>query len=365
MTLIVGMPVSLTGQFQYQGHQSLAGLQAWAQDSNSKFPNSFKVIHYDDASDSSTVREVTRRLIVEDQVDILIGPYSSVLTSAAAQVAEEHGKLLWNQGGASDNVYNQGYRWTVGILAPANRYLTGLLPMVRQTDPSATTVALIRASTGEFPRAMCAGVTNTSADCGFRTVLEVEFEASADDFTDPLDAVIAAEADVVVIVGRVHNDIRIASQLAETGFHGGVVVVVAAGIQRFQDELGKLSNRFVGPSQWEPGGQAVPDFGPTSEEVIATLKRSGHQSVDYPMAQAYAAGLVVQRCIEEARNAGNDALREAAAKLRFSTFYGNYQIDETGRQVGRETMLVQWQDGQKNIVWPRPSAQAELAYPWR
>ena len=94
MTLIVGMPVSLSGQFQYQGHQALAGLQAWAQDSNSKFPNSFKVIHYDDASDSSTVREVTLRLIVEDHVDILIGPYSSVLTSAAAQVAEEHGKLL-------------------------------------------------------------------------------------------------------------------------------------------------------------------------------------------------------------------------------------------------------------------------------
>ena len=89
------------------------------------------------------------------------------------------------------------------------------------------------------------------------------------------------------------------------------------------------------------------------------------QYVDYPMAQAYAAGLVVQRCIEEASNADNDALRDAAAKLRFSTFYGNYQIDESGRQVGRETMLVQWQDGQKNIVWPRRSAQVELAYPWR
>ena len=369
MALIVGMPASLTGQFQVQGRQALAGLQAWAKDANSKSPNSFQVVYYDDASDRSAVCEVTRRLIVEDHVDILIGPYSSVLTSTAALVAEEHGKLLWNQGGASDNVYHQGYRWTVGILTPANRYLMGLLPMVRQADSSATTVALIRASTGEFPRTVCAGVTETSADFGFKTILEVEFEASADDFTDSLAAVIAAKADVVVIVGRVQNDIRIARQLAETGLHGGVVVAVAAGIQGFQDELRSLADRFVGPSQWEPGGLATPDFGPTSIEVIASLKRSGHQHVDYPMAQAYAAGLVVQRCLEEVGNADDYTLREAAGRLRFSTFYGNFQIDETGRQIGRETMLVQWQDGQKNIVWPRFSAQAsgqtELAYPWR
>ncbi len=84
MTLNVGMPVSLTGQFQLQGCQALAGLQAWAKDVNSKSPNSLQVVHYDDASDRSMVREVTRRLIVEDHVDILIGPYSSVLTCSGS-----------------------------------------------------------------------------------------------------------------------------------------------------------------------------------------------------------------------------------------------------------------------------------------
>ena len=109
------MPASLTGQFKSQGRQGLAGLQAWARDANAKTSNSFHVVHYDDASDQSTVREITRRLIVEDRVDILIGPYSSVLTFSAAEGAEQHGKLLWNQGGASDDVYRQGYRWAVGI----------------------------------------------------------------------------------------------------------------------------------------------------------------------------------------------------------------------------------------------------------
>ena len=144
------------------------------------------------------------------------------------------------------------------------------------------------------------------------------------------------------------------------------LVAVAAGIQAFQDSLGGLADRFIGPSQWEPEVRYQQDFGPTAEQVISSLRRDGHQHVDYPMAQAYAAGLVVQRCLEEAGSADDQALRDAAARLRFSTFYGDFQIDaETGRQTGRETLLVQWQDGRKVIVWPPSLAQGRLVYPWR
>lgn len=360
------MPASLSGQFQAQGRQALAGLQAWAQDANNGSSDSFRVLHYDDASDPSTVREVTRRLIVDDRVDILIGPYSSVLTSAAAQVAEGHGKLLWNQGGASDDVYRQEYHWLVGILTPASRYLTGLLPMVRQADPSAANVALVKASTGEFPKAVCAGVAESAEDLGFRTVVDTEFEASAGDFSAALDELKNSRPDVVVLVGRVRNDLRLARQLADSGINAGTVVAVAAGIQRFQIDLGSRADRFVGPSQWEPEAGREPEFGPTNEQVVASLARDGHQNVDYPMAQAYAAGVVVQRCLEEAGSADSQALRNAAAGLKFSTFFGNFQIDgETGRQIGRETLLVQWQKGRKVVVWPPRSAQGGLVYPWR
>ena len=360
------MPVSLSGQFRAQGRQALAGLQAWARDANSKTPNSFSVLHYDDASDPSTVRAVTRRLIADDRVDILIGPYSSVLTSAAAQVAEAHGKLLWNQGGASDDVYRQGYQWTVGILTPASRYLRGLLPLLRRADPSAGTVALVSASTGEFPKAVCSGVSEAARNLGFRTVLATEFAASAGDFSAVVDEIKSAGPDVVVIVGRVENDLRLARQLADSGLNAGAVVAVAAGIQGFKENLGSLADRFVGPSQWEPEAQYTPDFGPTGSQVIASLRRDGHLHVDYPMAQAYAAGVVVQRCLQEAGSADSQALREAASELEFSTFYGRFKIDgETGRQIGRETLLVQWQEERKVIVWPPHLAQGELVYPWR
>jgi branched-chain amino acid transport system substrate-binding protein len=360
------MPVSLSGQFQAQGRQALAGLKAWVRDANLQDSGSFTLAHYDDGSERSTVEEITQRLIVNDHVDILIGPYSSVLTSAAAGVAESLGKLLWNQGGASDDVYRRGNRWIVGVLTSASHYLAGLLPLVREADPSASKVALVRAATGEFPQSVCSGVADAAEGLGFNICLTSEFAASTDDFTPVLKKLRAAWPDVVVIVGRVRSDLQLARQLAESDIGAGVVVAVAAGIQGFHTELGSLADRFVGPSQWELEAQGVPDFGPTGEQVVASLARDGHQQVDYPTAQAYAAGLVVQRCLAEAGSADDAALREAASSLRFSTFYGDFEIDrETGRQVGRGTLLVQWQEGRKVIVWPPERAQRALVYPWR
>jgi ABC-type branched-subunit amino acid transport system substrate-binding protein len=238
--------------------------------------------------------------------------------------------------------------------------------LVRQADPNAGTVALVRAIPGEFPKAVCSGVADAAEGLGFKTVLDIEFEAATDDFSGVVAELKAAQPEVIVVVGRVQNDLRLARSLAESGIQAGTVVAVAAGIQGFSDDLGNLAERYIGPSQWEPGTNFEPDFGPSSQQVMASLSRDGEPHVDYPMAQAYAAGLVVQRCLAEAGSADNQALREAAARLSFSTFYGDFQIHgDTGRQIGRETLLVQWQAGRKVIVWPPQLAQEALAYPWR
>ena len=366
VTLTVGMPVSLSGQFQVQGRQTLAGLEAWARDVNRQYPGSVQIVHHDDTSDRSTVKDVTRHLIVNDQVDILIGPYSSVLTSAAAEVSEAHSMLLWNQGGASDDVYNRGYRWIVGVLTPASRYLAGLLPLVRNANSTASTIALVRASTGEFPQGVCSGVAESAEGQGFEIVLSTKFSASAENFASAVDELKSANPDVIVIAGRVRNDLNIADQLVASGIGAGAVVAVAAGIQQFKDHLGVSADRFVGPSQWEAVSNCEPDFGPSVERVVASLKNGRLQHIDYPMAQAYAAGLVVERCLLEANSCDSSVLRKAATTLRFSTFYGNFEIDgQTGRQVGRETLLVQWQQGRKMVVWPPDQARAALVYPWR
>ena len=158
--LKVGISASLSGQFQVQGRQALAGLQAWAADvsraggialDNSGPKAQVSVVHHDDSSKPDRAKQVTERLIRQDKVDLLFGPYSGVLTRAAAEVAESRQRLIWNQGGATDDIYQQGYRWVVGILTPASQYLTGLLPLIRDADPEAASVGILRAADRRFP----------------------------------------------------------------------------------------------------------------------------------------------------------------------------------------------------------------------
>ncbi len=387
--LKAGIPVSLSGQFQVQGRQALAGLQAWARDVNASGGVwvqglgerlTVTVRHYDDGSRSDLARRATQRLISEDQVDLLFGPYSSVLTRAAAEVANENDCLLWNQGGASDSIHRQGNPWVVGILSPASEYLARLPLLVRKADPKACRLAIIRAATGAFPRAVSDGMEKRALAMGYELVIKREFDPAITDFANILDAVEQARPDLLLGVGRIQNDLLLARQIVQRGRSFGAVAVVAAPIQQFKTHLGAATDGFLGPSQWEftakqtvPVEKAAPEYGPpeygpTGEQVLESLGSSGSASgaeVDYPLVQAYAAGLVAQRCVEEAGRLEPGALREAAVSLDFSTFYGRFRIDpSTGRQIGRSPLIVQWQQGRKVVVWPPELSEGSLIYPW-
>ena len=369
----VGLPASLSGQFQVQGRQALAGLRAWASDVNAAggmdaggTSAPVEVVHYDDESRRDRVREVTRRLVLEDRVDLLMGPYSTVLSNAAAEISEEFGCVLWNQGGAGDGIYRRGYKGVVGILTPASRYLSGLLPLVRQADGGARTIAVLQSGSGAFPRAVTRGTEREAKELGFETVLMRQYDPEQPRFDDVVGELFDLEPDVLVAVGRIYNDLELSQHLAEERPSIGTVAVVAAGIQQFHDALGEDADGFIGPSQWEPGSTEAVDYGPQEAEVLASLERAGGGPVDYPMAQAYAAGLVAQRCVEEAGCLEQDALRREAATLDFTTFYGRFRIDQgTGEQVGRPVSLVQWQKGRKVVVWPPERRGGDLDHPWR
>ena len=149
--------------------------------------------------------------------------------------------------------------------------------------------------------------------------------------------------------------------------------MVAAPIDRFRKELGPDAEGFIGPSQWEAPVHesaylALADyFGPSPAQALSSLTRAAAAAglpVDYPMAQAYAAGLVAQRCLEEAGSLEPVALFETAARLDFHTFFGRFKIDpDTGRQVGRSIFLAQWQRGSKVVIWPPEQARGKLMGP--
>ncbi|MFB3147999.1 MAG: ABC transporter substrate-binding protein, partial [Thermodesulfobacteriota bacterium] len=115
----LGLPISLTGNYSIQGKESFEGVKLWVREINAQggifiedqgknLPIEF--IYYDDESLVDRCRQITKKLILEDEVDLLLGPYSSSLALAASEVAEEHNKTLWNHGGATDEMEERNFK---------------------------------------------------------------------------------------------------------------------------------------------------------------------------------------------------------------------------------------------------------------
>jgi len=308
---------------------------------------------YDDASVPEQCAALTERLITEDQVDILLGPYSSGLALRAAEVAQRLQRVLWNHGGASEAIYTRGFAWVVGILSPPSTYLHSVIDFVRHTRPSASHVAIVHSTAGAFPKDIAAGALQYCQHQGFEAVHTYPYPGGTTDFAPILKQLERTASAVVLSVGRIEDDLRFATQYLQHNIPAEVVGLIVTPLTLFRDTLGNAAGRFVGPSQWEPGMVTEPEYGPSSANVFTRFMARRPEGVDYPMAQAYAGGLVAQRCLEIAGTLDQHALRQAANILDFTTFYGRYRIDpRTGRQLGHRMPVVQWQDGRRVIVWP-------------
>ena len=372
--ITAGIPVSLTGQFSAQGKQALRGLEAWSNWINRKGgiwvaergrKLLVRVCHYDDRSLSASTRDITRHLLLEDEVDLLFGPYASSLALASAEVVSSQGGLLWNQGGAIDTIHQRGYRWIVSILSSASTYLQGLPHLVKESDRSASRLALVYASAGGFSRTVAEGMEREAIDLGFDTVLKREFPVTTSDFSQIIDSVDKICPDLFLGVGRIYNDLLLARQMSQRNLNIGAVAFVGTPIREFRYTLGQNREGILGPSQWEfLDSSVLPEYGPTPREVVNILGSQADQ-LDYPEVQSFAAGLIAQRSIEESGSLSSQSLWEAAVGLDYSTFYGRFKIDpKTGQQIGHRSVIVQWQRGEKTVVWPVEIRQSRLLFPW-
>lgn len=224
--LTVGAALSLSGPFSPQGWQAYRGLALWTEDVNraggllaprlgARLPLALRV--EDDQGRAERVAALTERLILANQVDLLIGPYSSTLVLAAAAVAERHRRVLWNHGGSSDAISQRGFRWVVPLATPASRYFHGLLDLVERLVPAPRRVALVHGARGTFPRAAIDGAEAHARQRRFTVVARLEYPAAEADLPALIDRLAAAQPDIVLAAGRTEVDLAFARRLRAAG----------------------------------------------------------------------------------------------------------------------------------------------------
>jgi branched-chain amino acid transport system substrate-binding protein len=369
----IGLSISLTGIYSVQGRESFEGISLWVSDTNKRggvFVKEFgekmpiELVYLNDESSLDVCRSNTERLIADSKPDILLGPYSSSLALASAEIAQEHDITLWNHGGSTDEMEKRGFTCLVSAITPSSRYAEGIIKVVRLQDPSSGRIAAFSASDSGFSRNVARGAHECGRENGF-LVREFTFLSGCGDFSGLIEEAIDFSPDLILGMGRAHDDLALAGQMIEMKASVNAIAFIAASIKHFGDTFGRNAEGFISSSQWESGINITPDTGPSPAEFTRRYRSAYGKQPDYLAAQGYNIGLIINKCIEDAGTLDDKALRGKARGAMFKTFYGLFETDDKGSQTGHEMVVVQWQGGKKVIVHPERYSEAGFIYPMR
>ncbi|MBE0585146.1 MAG: ABC transporter substrate-binding protein, partial [Desulfofustis sp.] len=117
----------------------------------------------------------------------------------------------------------------------------------------------------------------------------------------------------------------------------------------FYETAGPIANGIFGPSQWEPD-ERIPF--PGTMNFISNFEKSFQELPSYHAGAAFAACQILERAITEVGTLDHTLIRDRISALDAVTVIGRFKVDHLGRQVGHNPILVQWQQGKKEIVYP-------------
>src|SRR4030095_12735598 len=302
--VVAGVSVSVSGPLCRQGQDAYDGIGLWVEHvasaggltlGRNRANRPLRLVALDDASSVSRARANGARLLSEEHVDLLLGPYGSASTLAVAVVAAAHRRILWNHRGAAPPPSDAGATDVVKVLSPASDYLRNLPRLVRHRT-GAHQVMILYAERGTFASSVRRGVEEGARAAGFDRVRAVAFETPLHDPKALLDAALVDRPDLLVVAGRFEDDATIIRERL-TLKTVGTVACVAAGADAFHRELGALAEGVIGPSQWEPHLYGQPPLCTGSAWFGRDFRRVFQRDPGYVAAQAYAMGLIVGECI--------------------------------------------------------------------
>lgn len=279
----------------------------------------------DDGSDPARLAGAIGQ--VAARCDLLLGPYSTQLMRAAARALADRDCLVWNHGGAGDDVCAMLPGRIVSLPTPAGRYAEPFLRLVAGAGPRVP--LWIVAGPGSFGRQVAAGAESRARALGLEVVRAPAPPSGAE--WDMLSA------------GVFEDDAATVARALGSPAPPRRVCSVAAGVRDFASAVG-TPNGVFGIGQWFPGLSRAVELGPDEASFVAAL---GGSPPDYPAVQAAAAAAAAVHCARLAGETAPRTLWSAAAGLDTSTLFGRFRIDaEIGVQLAHETVLVRWTGGE-------------------
>ena len=361
----VGAVVPLTGRYGAGGAQVRAGYEIAVDQLNAaggvsvgdkKMP--VELLLLDDESDATKTVSRLETLAAQGVVAYL-GGFGSDLHAAAASVAEKNRIPYLGVAFALNKVHQQGFRYLFSPFWKSpdiGRQLPGLLTAI-PTSERVKSVAIFQEKT-DWGAEMAAAWVEAGKAAGYEVAVRGEYAPGAKDFSDLILKAKSANADAVFALPTPPDGMTMIKQMKELGYTPKLTFFIRAPDPPiWSKNLGKDGDYVVLAPGWHHAVKA-----PGVKELNEAHIKKFNRPADPLVGPAYACVQVLAAAVTRAGAPDREKVRDAIAATDMASVVGPVKFRPDGTGIV-QSVFLQWINGTQELVWPKESATAPLAYP--
>ena len=370
-TLTIGASLSSTGSLAREGILTKEGYDVCVNVVNGKGgvqvgnqKMKLEIKYQDDTSKSDLAGQLMDQFN-DNGLKLILGPYGSGATAAAAASVERNGQVMVDSSGADDAIFTKGYKRTFAVLSPATLYATSMVEAINElATPKPTSIAFISADDGFSKTATTAAVARAQA-LGF-TVIPPEYVPNGTtDVSSALTKIKPSNPDVIIGSAHLAEGVAIVKQSTELGVKPkGFAETVAPPTPDFVQALTKSAEGVLGSTQWTVKTKGTDKwFGSAADYAKTFAGQFNGREVEYHGAEATAACLALVLAVEKAGSTDPTKVRDTLAGLNEQSFFGPIKFNDKGQNLTKTMGVIQIQNGKPVSVWPKDAAEAPMKWP--
>ncbi len=366
--IVIGVSLPLTGDFAEPGKGVQRGYEAWAayvNENGGLLGRQVELKILDDQSNADRVASDYERLINQDNVDLVFGPFSTRLVIPAAQVAKDYGFLFVEPAGAAADVFNQGFD-NLFYAAPAvandhyNYLADHILAMPEADRPTSIAVASMD---DPFAQGTAYGLRDKLQEAGIPIVVDEVYPPNTTDFSGIAAKIAASNADLLIGGSQYQDGVNLIVALQQLGYQPKMAAFSGAPTNaEFPDAIGEKTEGILSPT-----GYTTDASYPSNQEFVEFYNEMNGSVPAEDEANAWTTGQVVAAAVEAVGCA--DPEPECQQQLidwlhdnEVETVVGPLSWDQDGRPQSAH-LIQQYVGGQIKIVLPEDAQEADFIHP--
>jgi len=366
--IVVGVSLPLTGDFAEPGKGVQRGYEAWAAHVNENgglLGRQVELVIVDDQSNADRVASDYERLINQDGVDLVFGPFSTRLVVPAAQVAQDYGFLFVEPAGAAAEVFEQGFD-NLFYAAPAiaddhyNHLAEYVLGLPEDERPQTIAVASMD---DPFAQGTAYGLRDALAGEGMEVVVDEVYPPNTTDFSGIAAKIADSDADLLVVGSQYQDGVNLVVALQQQGYQPQLAAISGAPTNaEFPEAIGDKTEGILAPTGYTPTAPY-----PSNQEFVEAYEAEHGAPPAEDEANAWTTGQVVAAAVEAVGCADpspdcQQQLVDWLHENEVETVVGTLSWDAQGRPQSAH-LIQQYVDGEIRIVLPDDVKEADLVHP--